>query len=448
MSIGARDTALKILMEVNQDGAYSNISIKRNLKGELGKLDEGLVREIVYGVLENRLYLDYVIGKFSKIKLNKMEPIVLEILRIGIYQIRFMEKIPDRAAVNESVKLANKYSNPGSVKFTNGILRNISRKKESIIDINEKDKIDYLSIKYSHPRWLVKRWIGEYGEEFTEELCIENNKKPKLNIRVNATKTTRSELKCVLESNGFVVSETNYSTDGLIVDNPYRITDMKEYKDGLFTIQDESSMLVAQILNPSEGSFVIDLCSAPGGKTTHISEKMNNNGKILARDIYEHKLKLVKENYERLGSTIIETEVFDATIFDEKLVESADFILIDAPCTGLGMIRRRPEIKWNRFEKDIKGITQIQKNILKNGSRYLKPGGVLVYSTCTIEKDENINLITDFVKENKKFEFCRFDHLINSSNSMETSKYGYVEIYPNIQHMDGFFIAKLTKKYR
>ncbi|WP_077367351.1 16S rRNA (cytosine(967)-C(5))-methyltransferase RsmB [Anaerosalibacter sp. Marseille-P3206] len=448
MSIGARDTALKILMEVNQDGAYSNIAIKRNLKGELGKLDESLVREIVYGVLENRLYLDYIIGKFSKIKLNKMEPVILEILRIGIYQIRFMEKIPDRAAVNESVKLARKHSNPGSVKFVNGILRNISRKKESIIDIDEKNKIDYLSIKYSHPKWLVKRWIGEYGEEFTEKLCIENNNKPKLNIRVNTTKTTRVELKSILESNGFVVSETKYSLDGLIVDNPYRITDMKEYLEGLFTIQDQSSMLVAQIMNPSKGSFVIDLCSAPGGKTTHISEKMNNDGRILARDIYEHKLKLVKENYERLGSTIIKTEVFDATVFDENLVESADYVLIDAPCTGLGMIRRRPEIKWNRVEKDIKSITEIQKTILKNGSRYLKPGGVLVYSTCTIEKDENINLITGFVKENKNFEFCGFDHLLSSNYSMNTSKDGYIELYPHIHQMDGFFIAKLTKKNR
>ncbi len=448
MKIEARDMALKILMEINVEGAYSNISLKNNLKGNMGKLDENFVREIVYGVLENKLYLDYIIGNFSKTKLSKIEPIILEILRIGVYQIRFLDKIPDRAAVNESVKLAKKHSNPGSVKFVNGILRNICRKKESLIDIDEKNKTDYLSIKYSHPKWLVKRWIREFGDDFTERLCIENNKRPKLNIRANSYKITRDDLKSRLEANGIILSETQYSSDGLILDKPYRITNTEEYKDGLFTIQDESSMLVAQIMNPKQGSFVLDLCSAPGGKTTHISEKMSNNGRILARDIYDHKLKLVEENSQRLGSTIIETEVFDASILDEKLIESADYVLIDAPCTGLGMIRRRPEIKWNRMESDIENISIIQSKILENGSKYLKPGGVLVYSTCTIEKDENLNIITDFLERNESYNFCGFDELLNSDKGMKTAKYGYIEIYPHVHNMDGFFIAKLMKKNR
>ena len=448
MIIGARDMALKILMEINEEGAYSNIALKRNLNGDMGKLDENFVREIVYGVLENKLYLDYIVGNFSKIRLNKIEPIILEILRIGVYQIVFLERIPDRAAVNESVKLAKKYSNTGSVKFVNGILRNISRKKDNLSYIEEKNKIDYLSIKYSHPKWLVKRWINEYGEDFTESLCIANNMKPQLNIRVNNNKTTKEELIARLRCKDIIVSETKYSVDGLILENPYKITDTEEYKTGLFTIQDESSMLVAQIMNPVQDSFVIDLCSAPGGKTIHISEKMNNKGRILARDIYEHKLKLIKKNLKRLGSTIIETEVFDATILDENLIESADYVLVDVPCTGLGMIRRRPEIKWNRVEKDIKNIVDIQKKILENGSKYLKPGGVLVYSTCTVEKEENINLIFDFVKENENFELNGFDKLLNSNEYMKTAKDGYIEIYPHIHDMDGFFIAKLLKKDR
>lgn len=448
MIIGARDMALKILMEINEEGAYSNISLKRNLKGYMGKLDENFVREIVYGVLENKLYLDYIIGSFSKTKLNKIEPIILEILRIGVYQIAMLERIPNSAAVNESAKLAKKHSNPGAVKFVNGILRNICRKKESLINIDEDNKIDYFSIKYSHPRWLVKRWISEYGVGFTERLCIENNKRPKLNIRTNSTKITREDLKAKFETKGIIVSESKYSIDGLILEKPYRITDTEEYKAGLFTIQDESSMLVSQIMNPTQGSFVIDLCSAPGGKTTHISEKMNNKGRILARDFYDHKIKLVENNSQRLGSTIIETEVFDATILDENLIESADYVLIDAPCTGLGMIRRRPEIKWNRVEKDIENITDIQKKILNNGSKYLKSGGVLVYSTCTIEKDENLNLVANFVRNNDNFEFCGFDHLLNSNENMKTAKEGYIEIYPHVHDMDGFFIAKLTKKHR
>ena len=448
MKMEARDVALKILMEINEEGAYSNISLKRNLKGYMGKLDENFVREIVYGVLENKLYLDYIIGSFSKTKLNKIELIILEILRIGVYQIAMLERIPNSAAVNESAKLAKKHSNPGAVKFVNGILRNICRKKESLINIDEDNKIDYFSIKYSHPRWLVKRWISEYGVGFTERLCIENNKRPKLNIRTNSTKITREDLKAKFETKGIIVSESKYSIDGLILEKPYRITDTEEYKAGLFTIQDESSMLVSQIMNPTQGSFVIDLCSAPGGKTTHISEKMNNKGRILARDFYDHKIKLVENNSQRLGSTIIETEVFDATILDENLIESADYVLIDAPCTGLGMIRRRPEIKWNRVEKDIENITDIQKKILNNGSKYLKSGGVLVYSTCTIEKDENLNLVANFVRNNDNFEFCGFDHLLNSNENMKTAKEGYIEIYPHVHDMDGFFIAKLTKKHR
>ena len=398
--------------------------------------------------MENKLYLDYIIGSFSKTKLNKIEPIILEILRIGVYQIAMLERIPNSAAVNESAKLAKKHSNPGAVKFVNGILRNICRKKESLINIDEDNKIDYFSIKYSHPRWLVKRWISEYGVGFTERLCIENNKRPKLNIRTNSTKITREDLKAKFETKGIIVSESKYSIDGLILEKPYRITDTEEYKAGLFTIQDESSMLVSQIMNPTQGSFVIDLCSAPGGKTTHISEKMNNKGRILARDFYDHKIKLVENNSQRLGSTIIETEVFDATILDENLIESADYVLIDAPCTGLGMIRRRPEIKWNRVEKDIENITDIQKKILNNGSKYLKSGGVLVYSTCTIEKDENLNLVANFVRNNDNFEFCGFDHLLNSNENMKTAKEGYIEIYPHVHDMDGFFIAKLTKKHR
>ena len=448
MKTEARDMALKILMEVNVEGAYSNIAINRNLKGDRGKLDESLVREIVYGVLENRLYLDYVIGKLSKIKLNKMEPVILEILRIGVYQIRFLGKIPNSAAVNESVKLAKKYSNPGSVKFVNGMLRNICRKKESIFNIDKKNEIDYLSIKYSHPKWLVERCIREFGDDFTKRLCIANNNRPKLNIRTNSFKISRDDLKARLEANGILVSETQYSSDGLILEQPFRIINTEEYKDGLFTIQDESSMLVAQIMNPKEGSFVIDLCSAPGGKTTHISEKMKNNGRILARDIYDHKIKLVEENSQRLGSSIIETEVFDASILDEKLIESADYVLIDAPCTGLGMIRRRPEIKWNRIESDIENISIIQSKILENGSKYLKPGGVLIYSTCTIGKDENLNVILDFLKRNDNYNFCSFDKLLNSDEGMKTAKDGYIELYPHIHNMDGFFIAKLMKKNR
>lgn len=448
MTRNAREVALNMLIDIDEKGAYSNIALNKIGRENLSKLDENFVREMVYGVVENRLYLDWVIKKFSKIKLKKIEPIILEILRIGVYQVVLMDKIPDSAAVNESVKLAKKYSHSGSAKYVNGLLRNVSRNKDSIREIDLEDKKEYLRIKYSHPEWMINRWLGEFGEEFTEDLCRANNTRPKLNIRINTLKIKREQLKSILESKGYIVSNTNYASDGLIIENPQGIIDTEEFKDGFFIIQDESSMLVSQILDPKEGSLVLDLCSAPGGKTTHIAQKMNNHGKILARDIYEHKLKLVQENSNRLGIDIIKTEKFDSIELDENLIEKVDYALIDAPCTGLGMIRRRPEIKWNRTENDIANMSDIQYKILKNASKYLKPGGTLVYSTCSIEREENIDIINKFISENEDFKLVSVDNLLDSKENVSTAKDGYIELFPHIHGTDGFFVAKLLKNYR
>ncbi|SHI04288.1 16S rRNA (cytosine(967)-C(5))-methyltransferase RsmB [Sporanaerobacter acetigenes] len=448
MTKNAREVALNILIEIDEKGAYSNIVLNKIGREKLSKLDENFVRELVYGVLENRLYLDWVIKKFSKIKLKKIEPIILEILRMGVYQIVLMDKIPDSAAVNESVKLAKKYSHIGSAKYVNGLLRNVSRNKDSIREIDLEDKKEYLRIKYSHPEWMINRWLEEFGEEFTEDLCRANNTRPKLNIRINTLKIKREQLKYILESKGYIVSNTNYASDGLIIENPQGIIDIEEFKAGFFIIQDESSMLVSQILDPKEGSLVLDLCSAPGGKTTHIAQKMNNHGKILARDIYEHKLKLVQENSNRLGIDIIKTEKFDSIELDENLIEKVDYALIDAPCTGLGMIRRRPEIKWNRTENDIVNMSDIQYKILKNASKYLKSGGTLVYSTCSIEREENIDIINKFISENEDFKLVSVDNLLDSKENVSTAKDGYIELFPHIHGTDGFFVAKLLKNYR
>lgn len=448
MTRNAREVALNILVEIDEKGAYSNIALNKIGREKLSKLDENFVRELVYGVLENKLYLEWVIKKISKIKLKKIEPIILEILRIGVYQIVLMDKIPDSAAVNESVKLAKKYSHSGSVKYVNGLLRNVSRNRDSIREIDLEDKKEYLRIKYSHPEWMINRWLGEFGEEFTEDLCRANNTRPKLNIRINTLKIKREEVKYILESKGYIVSNTNYASDGLIIENPQGIVDTEEFKAGFFIIQDESSMLVSQILDPKEDSLVLDLCSAPGGKTTHIAQKMNNHGKILARDIYEHKLKLVEENSDRLGIDIIKTEKFDSIELDENLIEKIDYALIDAPCTGLGMIRRRPEIKWNRTENDIANMSDIQYKILKNASKYLKPGGTLVYSTCSIEREENIDIINKFISENEDFKLVSFDNLLDSKENVSTAKDGYAELFPHIHGTDGFFVAKLLKNYR
>jgi 16S rRNA (cytosine967-C5)-methyltransferase len=446
MKKNARDLAVKILHEINEKDAYSNISISRNVNNKLSAIDESFLRELVYGVLENKLFIDWIIKEFSKIKFKKIKPIVKEILRIGIYQIMFMDKVPDGVAVNESVKLAKKYSHKGVYGFVNGLLRNVIRNKNNIkLPDKDKNPIEYLSIKYSHPKWMIEQWIQEFGYQFTEELCIANNMKPKLNIRVNTLKINRDELINILRKKGFEVEKTRYAKDGIIINNPIRITQLDEFKAGLFQIQDESSMLVAQILNPKEDSLVIDVCSAPGGKTTHIAQKMNNNGKVIARDIHEHKLRLVEENSKRLGIDIIETEKYNALILDEKLIGKVDYCLVDAPCSGLGLIRRKPDIKWKKSKDDIKEITKLQYEILLNSSKYLKKNGILVYSTCTIEKEENMKLINRFLAENPEFSLIGFSSLIENSGEMPSAENGYIEIYPNIYDMDGFFIAKMVK---
>lgn len=447
MSYVSREIALNILIEVNEEGAFSNISISRNIKKEVSSLDEAFIRELVYGVIENRMYIDWIIRKFSKIRFNKISPNIREILRMGIYQILFMDKIPDSAAVNESVKLSKKRSHKGTYGFVNGILRNVSRKKNTIeLPKKENDIIEYLSIKYSHPKWMIERWIEEFGEVFTESLCKSNNEKPKLNIRVNTLKISRSDLLEKLTEEGVTAYESRIADDGIIIEKPIRITETEEFKRGYFQIQDESSMLVAQIMRPEEGSLVVDVASAPGGKATHIAEKMNNRGKIIARDVYDHKLKLIKENATRLGINIISVENFNALNIDESLIENADYCLVDAPCSGLGLIRRKPDIKWKKNKDDIKEITSLQYEILENASKYLKNQGILIYSTCTIERDENINLIRRFLNNNQEFKLSGFKNLIPQIENLSSAKDGYIELFPNIHRTDGFFIAKLVKE--
>lgn len=445
MSINSREVGLQILLDVNNKDSYSNLSISKLLPDNITAQDENFIRELVYGVLENRLYIDYIISKASKVKLNKIHKPIKEILRLGIYQIIFMDRIPQSAAVNESVKLVNKYGHKGTIGYVNGILRAISRDIVGFKKIDEKDKTKYLSIKYSHPEELVNRFIEDFGFEFTEELLKSNNSTPLLNIRVNTLKTNQDELKAELEKSGFIISEGKYSKDALIVHNPSRITSLKQFKNGEFTIQDESSQLVARLMAPKEDSLVLDVCSAPGGKSTHIAQMMNNKGKIISRDIFDHKIKLIDENKNRLGVTIIHSENYNALTLDESLINKVDYCLVDAPCSGLGLIRRKPEIKWNRTLEDIDELSKLQLNILEVSKQYVKPNGILMYSTCTILDQENIHVVNQFLKNNPEFKLVSMENLIPNEENINTLKEGYIQLYPNIHEVDGFFIAKMIK---
>lgn len=441
--MNSRQIALEILLDIEKNKGYSNISIKNFLKKYREEENANFIRELVYGVLENKDYLDYIIRKKSSVRLKKIHPTVLMILRMGVYQLCFLDRVPESAAVNESVKLTQANKLVKSKGFVNGILRSVAREKDKLMEVQGVKDNEYLSIRYSHPQWLVDKWIGEYGYDFTKELCRINNTRPELNIRVNSRKIGREELRLRLEDLGFKVRNTVYSSYGLVIENPSRIVESEEFKDGLFTIQDESSMLVAEIMDPDKPSLVLDLCSAPGGKATHIGELMDDSGRIIARDIYSHKLDLIKKNYKRLGLTNIESQLHDGLKLDKDMIGQVDYCLLDAPCSALGTIRRSPEVKWTRSPEDIKDILGLQIQLLDIASKYVKLGGVLIYSTCTINTDENIDMIETFLEKNQDFRLMAIDKA--NLKEFETSRKGYLEIYPNLHNMDGFFIAKLER---
>ncbi|WP_010252404.1 16S rRNA (cytosine(967)-C(5))-methyltransferase RsmB [Acetivibrio cellulolyticus] len=443
-----RETALKILYDINKSGAYSNIALNKYLEDKaLSGLDKAFITELVYGTLKWRLSIDYIIDQFSSVKINKLSPWILNILRLGVYQIVYMSKIPESAACNESVNLAKRYGHSASSRYVNAMLRNVARSKNKIVypDRN-KDLISYLSIKYSHPDWMVKKWLDRFGESFTEELLKSNNETAPLTVRVNSLKTTREELENTLKKEGFETESAKYIENALTINNPSSLTKMEAFVKGFFQVQDESSMMVGRIFDPKPGEFIVDVCSAPGGKTTHIAELMGNRGQIIARDIHEHKIRLINEASSRLGIDIIKAEIFDASEQDASLTDKADRVLVDAPCTGLGIIRRKPDIKWARNSNDLNEIVKLQEKILNASSKYVKPGGVLVYSTCTIEPQENEEMVKKFLKDNKEYTMEDISKQLPDGLVKDTTKDGYIQLYTNRDGIDGFFISKMRKR--
>ena len=421
----ARHAALTALYEIEYGGAYSNIALKDVLKkAELSSRDSALATAIVYGVVANKRLLDNMIEKLSSIKLKKLSKYILLIVRMGIYQLKFMDKIPASAAVNESVKLAKRYGHRASSGYVNGILH---RAAETYFEIP-----DDISVKLSFSDENAKRLMKDYPD-CAEEIMDALNRKPKLTVRVNKLKTTKKELLKIdgMEESGFA--------DALFCRN-IDIGKSKEYKDGLFTVQDISPMIACKVLAPKKGERVIDLCAAPGGKTTYIAEMMENDGEILAFDIHEHRTELIDKNAKRLGIDIIKTKTADATVFDKELEGRADRILLDVPCSGLGIARRKPELK---YKTDNENLPEIQLAILENGAKYVKNGGEIVYSTCTLFKDENERVVEKFLERNKSFELVSFEELL--PKGLSADKKGMMTILPNNSDMDGFFIAKLRK---
>ncbi len=447
----AREIALRVLYKIENEEAYSNIALDDILnknRNDLNEKDIGLISEIVYGVTTWRLTLDEIIQKYSKIPKKKISIWILNILRMSIYQIIFLDKIPKSAAVNEGVNLAKRYGHKTSAGFANAILRKVNKKDyEELFQIQDvKEKISKTT---SMPIWIINNLEKDgLSIDKIEEICKFSNERPKLSIRVNKLRTSSKKLKEKLESKGVEV-ENGILEDFYILNKVKNIEQIKEFKQGLFTVQDEAAGLVPIILNPKSHQKILDACSAPGGKSTYIGEIVENDGEIEAWDIYEHRTKLVEKSAKRLGITIINTKVEDATKFKNKYVKQFDKILLDVPCLGLGVLKRKPDIKWQKKEIDIKNIVHTQYKILENCCKYLKDGGEIVYSTCSILKEENQNLIEKFLKENKDFSIQKISIPNNTKSGINFfEKYlidkKFIQVYQN-EKTDGFFICKLEK---
>lgn len=440
-SMNAREAAFKILCDVEINKNYSNMAINRIFReNDIKTREKGLATEIVYGVIENKKYLDYIINKLSKIKTKNMSSFVRIILRMGTYQILFLDNIQDYAAVNETVKLAVKYDRKSSG-FVNAILKNEIRQRNTIKEIDIKDPARRLAVKYSYQQWIIEEWIQKFGEEFTEELLESGNERPEMYLRVNTLKTDRDTLIKEFKKDGINAYPVAMMDEAVRVEGLKGIDKNRLYLSGMFTVQDVSSMLVGKIASPKENSKVLDMCSAPGGKTTHMATIMNNTGKVVARDVFDHKIKLIKSTAHRLGLKNIDVEKFDATEFDKESVEKFDYVLTDVPCSGFGIIRRKPEIKYKSRE-EVSELPVIQKKILENASKYVKPGGTLIYSTCTVQDSENIEIVEEFIKEHEEFSMVPITEV---NVDLEEQEKGYLKIYPNIHGIDGFFIAKMKK---
>lgn len=443
-----RAWALQVLLDVEERGAYANLALGSLLdKIRPVKLDRSFTTELVYGTLRTLNTLDWALAQYSRRPLADLAPAVRNILRLGTYQIMFMDRVPDSAAVNESVNLARKHGHAGIVKYVNGVLRNLVRGKDRLSYPDPKEKpVESIALRYSHPHWLVRYWLNLFGYEDTVALCEANNLPAPNTVRVNTLKTDTAMLIGVLDALGVKAQRGQYARDCLYLDGFVSLGGLPPFREGLFQIQDESSILVGQALQPKPGTRVIDVASAPGGKATHLAQLMQNQGEIIALDVHPHKIKLIEENCRRLGVKIVRPRLLDAREITKETVGMADYVLVDAPCSGLGVLRRRPDARWRKDEEQIKSLAELQGQILAAVAPIVKPGGVLVYSTCTITREENLGQLEKFLDDYQAFQLESLKDLLPEELDHEgTMSKGYLQILPHLHGLDGFFIARLRK---
>lgn len=436
--MSARVTALRVLNSCRTNGAWADAALKAQLSRDgLSGADAALCSRIVYGVMQNRMLLDFYIGAYCSQKPDHLQTPLLDILRIGAYQILYLDKVPDSAAVNESVNLTKIFKRTQAAGLVNAVLRKISQNKNDLPAIPERDDEKYLSIRYSHPKWLVKRLLAVLGREETEKFLAANNDIAPLTVQVNPLKTTEAELTAELEAAGVSVKPHAWVSGCLELSGVGDLTALEAFRTGKFLIQDPAARLVTLIADIQPGQKVLDVCAAPGGKSFSAAFAMGNNGCIQSCDLHENKLKRIHESAERLGITCIETAAADGRERKEEWVSGFDTVLVDAPCSGLGIIRKKPDTRYKKAD-DLFALPVIQAAILDNAAAYVRPGGTLIYSTCTILPEENEQLTDVFLAEHPNFSRESFTLPVGETD-------GQLTLWPQRHDTDGFYICRMKR---
>ena len=442
-----RELILGILLEVTRGEEYSHIALRNvlNKYQYLDKKDRAFITRVTEGTLEHMIEIDYIINQFSQVKVNKMKPVIRCIIRSAVYQLKYMDSVPDSAVCNEAVKLAVKKGFYTLKGFVNGVLRNIARNIDNVTYPDKADYVNYLSIRYSMPTWILEQWLECYDKKTIEIMLEDFLKEKPTTIRWNPNCMSKETLIESLEKEGVYVENHPYLPYALWISSYDYLADLESFQKGGFYVQDISSMLVGHIANPKEGNRVIDVCAAPGGKALHMAELLNATGHVEARDLTDYKVHLIEENISRSGMKNIEAVKWDATVLDEKSVEQMDVVIADLPCSGLGVLGKKTDLKYRMTRETQEDLVSLQRQILSKVQAYVKQDGTLIYSTCTIHEKENMGNVRWFLEQYPQFELDSIEDILCDGLRDSVQEKGCLQLLPGVHESDGFFIAKFKK---
>lgn len=440
---GVRGIAVKVLDRIERTDSYLEKLLDYEIKNaELTGADKALLYEIVHGVVRWMGRLDWILSGFYKGQFSKAIPNLKNALRVALYQVMFLDKVPEYAIVNEAVDFVKKLQGQKRADITNAVLRNIIRSKHQLrYPDPDENLLGFLVAYYSHPAWLVKRWLERYGRQNAESLMHANNERPYLTLKMNNLKVSEGEFESLLDSVGLKFTKGVFLKEYYKLNNLTNIKNWQYFQDGYFNVQDESAGIACKLLDPKPGERVLDLCAAPGGKSAFIADLMDNKGEIVAVDKFELRNNQMDANLKRLGVNIVKTVTVDAFEFEDE--QLFDKVILDAPCSGLGTLSKKPDIKWKKDMLDIRKLAELQSRLIQKASTLVKRGGVLVYSTCTIEPEENIEIVQKFLNDNKDFEI---EHAGNLFKGDIVTNEGFIQTLPHLHKIDGAFSARLIKK--